>query len=98
MIGRGIMASVAIALATKIVVKIMTAKVMTGMITGTIMGIEKSPAMTIINMSIFIAINIMAIGIRGIHGNITKEITPIIRGMGVTKDIITNCFSCLMMV
>ena len=91
------MTSVVTGMANKAVVKMITVKTKTEMITDTIMDIAKSHAM-IINMSISTIIDITAIGIRGIHGNITKEITPIIRGMGVTKDIITNCFSCLMMV
>jgi hypothetical protein len=97
MLGRVIMTSVVTGMANKAVVKMITIKTKTEMITDTIMDIAKSHAM-IINMSISTIIDITAIGIRGIHGNITKEITPIIRGMGVTKDIITNCFSCLMMV
>jgi hypothetical protein len=53
--------------------------------------------MIIIGMSIFIAINIMAIGIRGIRGNTIKENTLITEDMVVTKGIITNCSSYLMM-
>jgi hypothetical protein len=81
----------------KAVIGMMTVKPTERMITGTILDIGPNPAMIIIGMSIFIAINIMAIGIRGIRGNTIKENTLITEDMVVTKGIITNCSSYLMM-
>jgi len=96
MIGRVIMENAATTMATKTVVKMITVKTVTETITAIIMDIDQSLAMIIINMSISTIIIIMVIGIRGIHGNTIKEKTPTILDMGVTKDITTNCFSCLM--
>jgi hypothetical protein len=97
MIGKGIMANAVTIMATKIVVKMVTIKAMTGMITDIIMGIDQSPDMITTTMSISNVINMMVIGIRGIHGNTLNEDTPIIQDMVITKNIITNYFSCLMM-
>jgi hypothetical protein len=93
-----VMANAVTITATMTVAKMMTVTAMTEMITGTIMDTDPSPTMTITNMSISSIISIRVIGIHGSHGNTTKVETPIIRDMVVTKDIITNCSSCSMMV
>ena len=87
-------------LATRTVVKMTTVTTMMDMemITITILDIGQSPVMIIIRMSISIIIDITVIGIHGIRGNSIKEATPIMRDMAIMKDIITNCFSCSMMV
>jgi hypothetical protein len=82
----------------KAVVMVVAIKTVVEMITVTILDIGQRPAMIIIRMSISIIIDITVIGIHGIRGNSIKETTPIMSDMAIMKDIITNCFSCSMMV
>jgi hypothetical protein len=81
----------------KAMVMVVATKTVVEMITVTILDISQSPAKIIIRMSISTIIDITVIGIRGIRGNNIKEAIPIMRGMAIMKDIITNCFSCSMM-
>ena len=87
-------------LTTRTVVKMTTETTLVDMemITVNILDIGQSLAMIIISMSISKIIDITVIGIRGIRGKGIKEVTPIMRDMAIMKDIITNCFSCSMMV
>jgi hypothetical protein len=82
----------------KAVVMIVATKTVIETITVTILDIGQRPVMIIIRMSISKIIDITVIGIRGIRGKSIKEVTPIMRDMAIMKDIITNCFSCSMMV
>jgi hypothetical protein len=99
MTGRAITANTGTITTKNIVATMMAINTMAEMITGTIVDIGQSLLIItiIITMSISTNIAITVIGPRGNHGSITKKETPTMRGMVITKDITTSCFSYLMM-
>jgi hypothetical protein len=70
---------------------------MAEMIIGTIVGIGQCLFIIIITMNTLTDITTTAIGLRGNHGSIIKRETPTMRGMVITRNTITNCFSYSMM-